>query len=181
MKYHNPMHTSSLMLLVLAVLMMYGCTTAGTPAGESSTTQTSIVESSTTVPLSTLDWLLVASDDRQNFGMLALGEGTLDIDIDRQCVYLNASTGGIPKTPIIFVSGTQLMDADNPYIRLPNGIEVQSDEKIVTTGGWISADTTAQIPFLAHLDIPESCWQPGNPKQEVLLLGPFEDTLVVMP
>ena len=106
--------------------------------------------------------------------MTAEASGRIDIGRERRCVYRDASDETIPDTPIVFVFGTQLVDSEQPYIQLPDGANVQTGDRVTITGGWIAAETTAQIPFLSHLDIPETCWVGSDAKPEILLVSPFD-------
>jgi hypothetical protein len=112
--------------------------------------------------------------------MLAGPSGTIEIDTDRECVFLDMSDqqGGSPiPSPIIFVFGTQLIDDSEPYVRLPNGVKVNSGDTVSMTGGWIPAEYTTEIPFLAHLAIPETCWEETDEKREIFLVSPFPSAI----
>lgn len=147
---------STRVLLIMATLAML---VSGCVSGES---DNRIAPETTTTTIETASWLLVGehqSDDPHTTDTYpaALLEGTLVIDMDARCVWVDALSQNNRSVVVVFPPKTVLRLGPPPELVVPDGTVLHNGDHISVGGGFVGADLIETIPFLEHLDVPETC------------------------
>ncbi len=151
------MNIRALSIAVALALLAVACVPTGSDNAPSPDI-TVAPQPPTTAP-ETASWLLVAEpqDDDPNTTdtiMGALIEGTLVIDGDARCVWIDS----FERVVVVFRPGTVLRQDSAPEVVMPDGAVFRDGDVVVGGGGLIGpGGNEGTPPSLEHLEVPEAC------------------------
>jgi hypothetical protein len=146
----------SLLLITVLVLAVAGCGWGNGPdpflpdPTSSSTTST--------VPAVALP-VFPAVVNGPPMTMEALLDGTLSIDLDRQCIVVASEHVGWPRAVVIWPPGTTVdtSDAALPALVMPDGTRYQDSDPISLGGGSFEWDALTTTVGYEHLSAEDVC------------------------